>query len=474
MLRSLVGSEMCIRDRCTQQLQEARDEIGRLKRVPAFEQEQQRRADLETRRAQFAQSALLDAAKEEARKKALEAAWGEDAKELANLAQLPSVPGLGGEQAGEGSEERECMACYCVSANMYTVPCTGRHEFCVDCITEHVRRMLSVDKRIANCPLCEHEISHTEIKQLFPHEPQLYETQLEIRLMNTLVQESNGFVACPTPGCKQYLAVELDQGKVQARVECPSCLNVFCSACKNTYHAHLGCDAIAPATERWYQWLRVGREDYFQEQTQRAFDQEVVAAMKRFEQLQADEQWKESNCRLCPHCARTCFKVDGCDSMTCGRDAADKGGGNQQDGCGKTFTWTRAKPYQRGVDHAHLPKSVDDVDGATVLQQKHHFLGPTNELMRADTTPFRIKCSGCNQDIVGPLFQCINCVGWSCCLECEPFISEIHDPGHVFSVHFEDYGTTLPAWPGTPGAPPAATYEFDPGDFEEFAEVVNL
>jgi hypothetical protein len=53
---------------------------------------------------------------------------------------------------------------------------------------------------------------------------------------------------------------------------------------------------------------------------------------KSFADLEADETWKEENCRLCPHCSKPIFKVDGCNSVTCGRDASDKGGGNRQDG----------------------------------------------------------------------------------------------------------------------------------------------
>lgn len=108
--------------------------------------------------------------------------------------------------------------------------------------------------------------------------------------------------------------------------------------------------------------------------------------------------------RLCPHCNKTVYRTDGCASMTCGRDASDKGGGNRQvrycwccscccslllvllllldddvcffstpyflehavccgcfvcfvqDGCGKGFNWNKAEPYKRGDDQAHLPK----------------------------------------------------------------------------------------------------------------------
>ena len=93
------------------------------------------------------------------------------------------------------------------------------------------------------------------------------------------------------------------------------------------------------------------------------FSEATAQAMRRFTELQQDEAWKEANCRLCPHCGKTVYKVDGCDSMTCGRDAADKGGGNQQNGCGQAFRWNQAKPYKRpSTDAARLPKSLSDVD----------------------------------------------------------------------------------------------------------------
>lgn len=57
----------------------------------------------------------------------------------------------------------------------------------------------------------------------------------------------------------------------------------------------------------------------------------------------ADENYKAQNCRLCPHCKRVIQHMGGCASMICGQDYH---GGNQQSGCGKSFTWEQAKPYR--------------------------------------------------------------------------------------------------------------------------------
>lgn len=156
--------------------------------------------------------------------------------------------------------------------------------------------------------------------------------------------------------------------------------------------------------------------------------------------------------------------------MTCGRDAADKGGGNQQDGCGQSFNWRTAKKYVRANDKAHLPKSLDDVDPNSAPRQKHHILHASSKLMRHSSKPYRIRCSGCNEEVIGPLFSCVNCYSWSCCIECEPFLNEIHDPGHVFTVHFEDFGNSLPQELEVPSQPSRVpSFEYDPRDFEEFA-----
>ena len=52
---------------------------------------------------------------------------------------------------------------------------------------------------------------------------------------------------------------------------------------------------------------------------------------RRYDELINDEQYKATNCRLCPSCKRVVQRLEGCDSMICGQDAH---GGNVQSGCG--------------------------------------------------------------------------------------------------------------------------------------------
>jgi hypothetical protein len=67
-----------------------------------------------------------------------------------------------------------------------------------------------------------------------------------------------------------------------------------------------------------------------------------AALRRRYNELMADEKFKATNCRLCPHCDRVVQHMGGCPSMVCGHDYH---GGNDQSGCGQNFTWDQAKPY---------------------------------------------------------------------------------------------------------------------------------
>jgi hypothetical protein len=131
--------------------------------------------------------------------------------------------------------------------------------------------------------------------------------------------------------------------------------------------------------------------------------------------------------------------------MTCGRDAADKGGGNRQDGCGQGFRWNDAPPYRRGglVSETLGPKGLADVDARILKEIRHHVVGfgvgsfefnvddlpggapggggdgNGNALQRQSSEEYRLKCHVCRQDIVGPRFVCLHCPGeLDMCVNC--------------------------------------------------------
>ena len=84
-----------------------------------------------------------------------------------------------------------------------------------------------------------------------------------------------------------------------------------------------------------------------------AFDE----AMARRRELEGDEQWKQQNCRRCPHCRQVINRLSGCNSMVCGVDHDTSA--NTQPGCGRRFDWTAALPYQAEVADS-APAAFDE------------------------------------------------------------------------------------------------------------------
>ena len=132
--------------------------------------------------------------------------------------------------------------------------------------------------------------------------------------------------------------------------------------------------------------------------------------------------------------------------MTCGRDAADKGGGNKQDGCGRKFNWKRAKPYRRGADRARLPRTLADVDPQHAHEAAHYVMHGARDLpTEAERKRFRLACDVCEEPIAGPRFSCIHCPGGlNICLRCEGELTSgkshaiNHTMDHIFLVYLED------------------------------------
>jgi len=144
---------------------------------------------------------------------------------------------------------------------------------------------------------------------------------------------------------------------------------------------------------------------------------ELARIEANYEALKQDEDLKARTMRLCPHCGVACEKTDGCNSMTCGKDASDKGGKTHfAKGCGKGFSWDKAKPYTAGVGAKKgLPNELKDLKVDEIEEIKHH-IDHAKEIER--------PCNCCIQPIVGPRFSCINCPkGLDVCMTCCDFIT---------------------------------------------------
>ena len=94
---------------------------------------------------------------------------------------------------------------------------------------------------------------------------------------------------------------------------------------------------------------------------------------------------------------------------------------------------------------------MDDVVTPRSLAEKHHvdlsaFLDVDPELpqmLRADSSAYRLKCDICAQDVIGPRFSCIHCLpGFECCVGCSRDLAaqaRHHDSAtHVMQIYFHD------------------------------------
>ncbi|CAM9496015.1 unnamed protein product, partial [Ectocarpus sp. 4 AP-2014] len=127
---------------------------------------------------------------------------------------------------------------------------------------------------------------------------------------------------------------------------------------RSPYHYAAECNEVVRLSREWSHWLSEGKAAFLgamaaQDDQHRALldrhnrrKEEHDRAVKEVERVRLEyermEEWKEQRCRCCPHCGRTIEKLSGCDMMVCGVDAH---GGNVQNGCGKSFLWSQARPY---------------------------------------------------------------------------------------------------------------------------------
>ena len=351
--------------------------------------------------------------------------------------------------------EKQCALCleeYAIE-DMYTLDCPSSHRFCLECVRRGVGFQLQ-EQKVPTCPMkCGHSITTKEIVELYGRSSAEHSKFETILLNNTLEGDPTLFLKCPRPDCKDYCLAEVQGAK--ERCICPTCKYEYCSLCRGLYHHKLSCAEVPPTAESWFRWIREDsgkfRKDYAKATETR---QALKEAESAFKDLQKDEAWKEQHCRLCPHCKKCVYRVDGCDSMTCGRDAADKGGGNRQDGCGKKFNWKRAKPYRRGADRMHLPKGLDEVDLELAKETSHYVILRENVPSGATLEQFRMNCDVCREPIKGPRFACIHCPNEpNLCLKCEGSVTNENNPGvflpnhtsqHIFQIYFE---TSFPAQP---------------------------
>jgi len=305
------------------------------------------------------------------------------------------------------------------------------HCFCGYCIQTHVKEQLQVNMHIPKCPCCLAEATRgKEVKCMTKDEllmsikgadvdfrKQMEEIYDKLQLEAAL--ETLGCVVkCPgqqnMPKKKHCETVVVVENKVERIcVNCPSCRKKFCSICYQLYHFRITCEEARAVELQYKDWLS------------RKSGTSSDELDKRVKELQADEAFKEQNCRHCPNCNRIVQKIDGCDAMICGKNFHVVQGDNLQFGCQKAFNWRDTKPYVV-VELNRFSLSVDDEvrEAAGRMSQNKH----------------GVNCTVCSDEIVGLRFSCINCESFDICEKCEKFHHSTihmipkHEP-HAFEIY---------------------------------------
>lgn len=338
-----------------------------------------------------------------------------------------------------------CMEEFLVE-EFFTMECPSSHRFCRTCIRTDLMQHVSS----GNVPVCPGKECRDGKGFVFhPSQPAMDFIQVSatdqkqvVMLFRNVGFAEAGAVGCPVADCEGFVIPNrVDNIIMRERADCQACKATFCPVCQKTpYHYRTTCDEANKIKINWEWWLAEGKANhgvqsadqkaafkksvkvYKSEMAKRA--QEKALLDKRFEDLQRDEQWKAQHCRHCPACGRAVEKLQGCDAMVCGTDAH---GGNRQNGCGQSFRWSTAAPYQSNNE---LPQAIAD----------------RNKLLEGLKAPEKQKevrhglfqCTLCNNPITGLRFCCINCEVYDLCQKCESG-NNGHPKTHAFQIIQEGF-----------------------------------
>lgn len=279
-----------------------------------------------------------------------------------------------------------------------------------------------------------------------------WKSQLVSRIYMEKIITEGGFIECPQEGCGWF--VEAHQARRfdanTQEIVCQKCGFRFCAECKKMSHLNTPCEQMLSYARQWDEWLETGRPRALEKMAQ--VDQQFGAALQahnamkeqheadmrnrktQYEQMLADEKWKEKNCKRCPHCQFVVNKLDGCNEMVCGRDYH---GNVVQGGCGKVFHWLNmALPYV--ADTGHHPKVVNFSAAAPELAEE------MKQKFALDGT--MLVCSLCSDKILGPHAVCLNCPNWGrngvptegmhqVCIKCQGSSATAHSCSTHLSSH---------------------------------------
>ena len=359
-----------------------------------------------------------------------------------------------------------CLCDDCTTADngpQFIYDCPEKHTVCNDCFQGAFQSDLNANGGmgdLAKCAMCQgtspYRLSIEEVSRRYLRSSDEYRKYADI-LTIMHFNQCQDYIDCPSPDCsgKMYipdLANLSANAKGSAgdgdgenllqrtpshtggsrgdfRVECRTCNSDFCLGCKRPFHNRLSCSQVSVVADSWFRWVKIDSITYKnqlkkqQEVVQEKYtsavqerERELAIIENNYQALKQDEELKARSMRLCPHCGVAFQKTDGCDSMTCGKDASDKGGKTHYiKGCFKRFNMNDSLPYTAGIEEKRgLPNELKDLQ-IEEIEETRHYIDCDKEFSRT--------CQCCCQPIVGPRFTCVNCLtGLDVCMTCCDFI----------------------------------------------------
>lgn len=209
----------------------------------------------------------------------------------------------------------ECGICIMEAENPLPLGCS--HVFCTACLHQQLEMGL---KNFANlqknlkCPIaeCPYIMRDADILLVAGGDDE-YVHRFHSALTKLAMDKDKNIKYCPVQNCGA--PIELARPDKQI-IECSVCHNRYCSECSFSHEMQSPC----------------GRSEA---------DSHNIRNRENEEQFQ---QWARTHTKPCPGCRKLIEKNDGCNHMTCRRDAG---------GCGHEFCWVCLVPW-RQANHGYF------------------------------------------------------------------------------------------------------------------------
>eukprot|EP00953_Heterococcus_sp_UTEX-ZZ885_P036823 18956-Heterococcus_DN1.PRE.5 len=245
--------------------------------------------------------------------------------------------------------------------NMLIMPCNYHgHSYCVECLLQHCSTQLLDNGHVPRCPgqqQCQYELSHVDLGSIWQvtnkhtliiafTSHRTHCTRSTVAVHRLLQSERYAemklivLTAALDDHCPAATASPADVER-QQRVYNTMMLRRGLQDVKAVSCGNPSCNNRLNWLEQGYaQWVRDLHGAEHQLQRSQAEQQAAQELRARHDAEQATNAFLVTDCRHCPHCNSKVERMEGCDSMVCGRDYHC---GNAQDGCGNRSDWATAR-----------------------------------------------------------------------------------------------------------------------------------